>query len=57
MTFGLSMMQSCFGNEFMNEFAVHIIGGHNEANRVARDTGLLNKGQVCLRINIFIFNN
>ena len=31
---------------FMNQFAVHISGGHNAANRVAREAGMINKGQV-----------
>ncbi|KAK3743131.1 hypothetical protein RRG08_063987 [Elysia crispata] len=30
---------------FINEFAVHIKGGHHIANRVAREAGLVNRGQ------------
>ncbi|RUS91488.1 hypothetical protein EGW08_000709 [Elysia chlorotica] len=31
---------------FINEFAVHITGGHHIANRIAREAGLVNRGQI-----------
>ena len=31
---------------YVNKIAVHISGGHHEAERLARDAGLLNLGQV-----------
>ena len=34
------------GQEYVNTVAVHITGGAHQANRVARDTGMINKGQV-----------
>ncbi|CAG5127634.1 unnamed protein product, partial [Candidula unifasciata] len=30
---------------YINQFAVHITGGHHAADRVARETGLKNLGQ------------
>lgn len=31
---------------FINEFAVHIKGGHHIASRIAREAGLVNRGQI-----------
>ncbi|NP_001191402.1 furin-like prohormone convertase precursor [Aplysia californica] len=31
---------------YLNQFAVHISGGHSAASRVARDTGFINLGQI-----------
>ena len=43
----LCCSQLCISQHtFINEFAVHIKGGHHTANRVAREAGLVNRGQV-----------
>jgi len=33
---------------YLNKIAAHIHGGHDAADRVAREAGLRNLGQVCI---------
>ena len=41
------LLDICVNAEvYLNKFAVHISGGHNLASRVAREAGMINKGQV-----------
>lgn len=37
---------------YLNQFGVHIEGGHHQADRVARETGMKNLGQVSAAFQI-----
>ncbi|GFS03261.1 furin-like protease 2, partial [Elysia marginata] len=41
---------------FINEFAVHIRGGHHIASRIAREAGLVNLGQIGQLSDHYLFH-
>lgn len=49
----MAMDQAVKAKEYTNEFAVHVDGGPEEADRVARDHGFTNTGQVS---SLLLFN-